>query len=295
VDYGSQIAYGDESDKWPPPPYPQNPPTSTGIYFPDINNPSIIVEGQNYGTRGITNIGSSSGSDCHIFFYLAGYNMLCESYSVSNGPGQPVSLQGTCYFQLDNNQMRPLGWTSAEAGGMAMIPREIDPYEVYGTSAPITHPLAISMNHTQSQNPWLWPASHIAGVNSAIVPRMGAWWRLKASYDISGYPPDCQKILQCLKDYGAIVGDNGGSFFVQGRTGPTNGFNWNDNQINALKGVHGNDGDFIDVSALQVAPDSYAAGAAFNSLPSSAGGITSAGTTADFSQAHHSKSPPRAH
>ena len=40
--------------------------------------------------------------------------------------------------------------------------------------------------------------------------------RLKASKDISGYPPEIQKIFQAMKTHGLIVADNGGNMYVTG-------------------------------------------------------------------------------
>jgi len=45
---------------------------------------------------------------------------------------------------------------------------------------------------------------------------MGTQMRLKASFDISGFPPDDQVILTALKQYGLIVADNGGAMFISG-------------------------------------------------------------------------------
>ena len=41
-------------------------------------------------------------------------------------------------------------------------------------------------------------------------PPAGQRFRLKASYDISGFPPQAKVILQALKTYGAMVDTNTG-------------------------------------------------------------------------------------
>ena len=48
------------------------------------------------------------------------------------------------------------------------------------------------------------------------IPPMGARFRLKAEYDISGYPAQLQVILQAMKTYGMILADNGSDWYVSG-------------------------------------------------------------------------------
>jgi hypothetical protein len=64
---------------------------------------------------------------------------------------------------------------------------------------------------------------------------MGMRVRLKADYDISGFPPDAQVILTALKRYGMIVADNGGDWFISGAPDPR----WNDDNLRTLKKVKG--------------------------------------------------------
>ena len=46
---------------------------------------------------------------------------------------------------------------------------------------------------------------------------MGARFRLKADYDISGFPPEMQVILQAMKTYGIVLADNGSNWYVTAR------------------------------------------------------------------------------
>ena len=66
-------------------------------------------------------------------------------------------------------------------------------------------------------------------------PPMGLRVRLKASYDISGFPPIVQTFLRAFKKHGLILADNGGSsstFYFQSEDHP----DWPD-EINDLKDV----------------------------------------------------------
>jgi hypothetical protein len=57
---------------------------------------------------------------------------------------------------------------------------------------------------------------------------MGARLRLKASKDISRFPPDAQKIFRAMKKYGLIVADNGSDMYIGG----TYDTRWNNSVLN---------------------------------------------------------------
>lgn len=65
---------------------------------------------------------------------------------------------------------------------------------------------------------YVWPASHRAGTGTATDPPMGAWVRLKASVDISGYSPANQVILRAVTKHGMLLAD--GSYRVTTGTSP---------------------------------------------------------------------------
>jgi hypothetical protein len=57
--------------------------------------------------------------------------------------------------------------------------------------------------------------------------------RLKASYDISSFPPQSKVILSALKQFGMIMADNGSSMYVSGD--PDN--RWSNDDLGSLKQV----------------------------------------------------------
>ena len=74
----------------------------------------------------------------------------------------------------------------------------------------------------------VWPARHHASSNtSASVPPMGQRFRLKASFDVSGFPPAVQVILTALKRYGMMLADNGSAWFLSGAPDAR----WNDDEL----------------------------------------------------------------
>ena len=64
---------------------------------------------------------------------------------------------------------------------------------------------------------------------------MGMRVRLRADFDISGYPTQARVILQAMRTYGMIVADNGSSWYVSGTPDPR----WDDDRLNTLKNVPG--------------------------------------------------------
>ena len=63
----------------------------------------------------------------------------------------------------------------------------------------------------------VWPARHYASsLTGSQYPSMGQRFRLRADFDISGFSPEVQVILQAFKTYGIILADNGSSWFISG-------------------------------------------------------------------------------
>lgn len=75
---------------------------------------------------------------------------------------------------------------------------------------------------------------------------MGMRVRLKASFDISTYPASDQVILRALKKYGMFLADNGSDWFFSGAPDPR----WNDNELNALKQLHGSDFEVVKMGTV---------------------------------------------
>jgi len=125
--------------------------------------------------------------------------------------GQEWEANCGAVFDLATNKRRPEGWTSTDAAGLAVFPGLVRYDEAFGPN-PIKHAFRVAVRRS---NGYVWPASHEAG-NTAGAPPMGCRLRLKASTDISGYPPEIQKMFQAMKTYGLIVADNGGNLYVTG-------------------------------------------------------------------------------
>ena len=71
----------------------------------------------------------------------------------------------------------------------------------------IPHALSFTESQYNLHAMSYWPANSVLGCKSCSGPPYGARFRLKASYDISGFSPSAQVVLQALKDYGMFLSD----------------------------------------------------------------------------------------
>jgi hypothetical protein len=67
--------------------------------------------------------------------------------------------------------------------------------------------------------------------------------RLKAGFDITGFPRQARIVLQAMKTYGMIVADNGSDWYVSGAPDKR----WSDDQLGALKSVAGSNFEVVSM------------------------------------------------
>ena len=196
-------AYGDESDPGPFP-IPANAPVEGGAS--STGDRHVIVVQQ---------------SSCHLFeLYRAFWR------------GNRWDADSGANWDLNSNKLRPLGWTSADAAGLPILAGLVRYGEVQ--SGVINHALRFTVAKTQRG--YILPATHYASSSTdATLPPMGLRLRLNANYDLSRFHGQALVILRALKQYGMIVADNGGSWFITGAADPR----WNDDDLNQLKTVPG--------------------------------------------------------
>ena len=75
---------------------------------------------------------------------------------------------------------------------------------------------------------------------------MGMRVRLKANFDISGFPASARVVLTALKKYGMFVADNGSNWFFSGSPDPR----WKDDELNTLKQVKGSNFEVIEIGPI---------------------------------------------
>jgi hypothetical protein len=208
-------AYGDESD---PGPFP----------IP----PGAPVEG-----------GASSDGDRHVIVVQRGTCQLFELYRAFWRGDRWEADSGT-HWDLGSNALRPLGWTSADAAGLAILPGLVRYDEV--AAGEIRHALRFTVPRTQRG--YILPATHYASSSTdPALPPMGLRMRLRADFDLSGFHGQSRVILEALKRYGMIVADNGSSWFITGAADPR----WNDDDLHQLKSVPGSAFEAVDTGPIQ--------------------------------------------
>jgi hypothetical protein len=152
-------------------------------------------------------------------------------------------------FDLRGYALRPDGWTSADAAGLAIFPGLVRYDEV--AAGEIRH--AIRFTASETRKDYVWPARHYASkLTGSQYPPMGQRFRLKASFDISGFSSEVQVILQAMKTYGIILADNGSDWFISGVPDER----WDNELLRELRQVRGADFEAVDVSSLMLYPDS---------------------------------------
>ena len=134
-------------------------------------------------------------------------------------------------FDLSSNQLRPAGWTSADAAGLPIFPGLVR-YDEVVEQGEIRHALRFTCPVTRRA--YVPPARHWASSRTdADLPPMGMRVRLRADFDISGFPPEVRVILTALKRYGMLLADNGSGWYISGAPDPR----WDDSALGSLKSV----------------------------------------------------------
>jgi hypothetical protein len=208
--------YADESDKGP---YP----------IPK----SVAIEG-----------GGSSDGDRHALIVDSSSCKLYELFALYPKAGGGWKAGSGAIWSLTSNKLRPAGWTSADAAGLPILPGLARYDEV--ARGRIDHALRFTVQRTR--NAYVWPARHQASSSSdPSLPPMGLRVRLKASFDLSGFPRQSRIVLQALKTYGMILADNGSSWYVSGAPDR----HWSNDDLHSMGRVKGSDFEVVDTSSLQ--------------------------------------------
>ncbi|HVH63909.1 MAG TPA: hypothetical protein VNA65_09930, partial [Candidatus Dormibacteraeota bacterium] len=236
------------------------PPPSTGVtptfaYDSESDHPT---EGypvdQNTFIEG--GPGAPSGSDRHAPVVDKNLCKLYEIYNLQNFTNSQTPQAGSgAVWNLSSNAMRPAGWTSSDAAGLPIAPLLLRPDEIQAGS--ITHAIRFTAHCTV--NSYIWPASHQAGSCGAGYPPMGARFRLRSSFNVSGYSASTQVVLRAFQHYGLILADNGSDWYFGGTTDNWWGTATGSTVISELKTIPANQFEAVDESKLQVSAGSYQA------------------------------------
>jgi hypothetical protein len=183
--------------------------------------------------------GPKATGDRHVIVVQQGSCTLFELYkAVPNADGSWNAV-GAARFDLTSHELRIDGNTSADAAGLPILPGLVRQEEV--AAGEIRHALRFTAQRTQKA--YVWPARHFASPHTdAALPPLGQRFRLRQTFDIAKFSPTNQVILA----------DNGSPWFLSGAPHPA----WNNDELRQLLQIKGSDFEAVDVSSLQLGPDS---------------------------------------
>lgn len=176
--------------------------------------------------------GAGADGDRHVLVVDRDAWMLYELYDAHpvNG-GASWSAGSGAVFDLSSNELRPAGWTSADAAGLPIFPGLVR-YDEAVEQGEIRHALRFTCPRTRKA--YLPPARHWASSSTdPSLPPMGMRVRLKAEFDTSGFPDEVRAILDAMKRYGMFLADNGSGWYVSGAPDAR----WDDDRLGSLKTV----------------------------------------------------------
>lgn len=193
--------------------------------------------------------GPQSDGDRHILIVDQDNCLLYELWNAWPQADASWHAGSGAIFDLRSHALRPDGWTSADAAGLPILPGLVRYQEV--AAGEIKHAIRFTAGETRRDH--VWPARHHASsLTDVRYPPMGQRFRLKASYDISGFSQDVQVILGAMQRYGLILADNGSDWYVSGVPDER----WDNDELRQLRQVPGWAFEAVDVSSLMVHPDS---------------------------------------
>ena len=184
-----------------------------------------------------------AGSDAHVLALRQGTCELFELFGAQSTATGWLAQSGA-KFDLNTGALRTIGFTSADAAGLPILPGLVRFDEV--AAGLIDH--AIRVTFSKTQRGFVLPATHFASDSSdATLPAMGMRLRLSADYPIAGLTGQALIIATAMQRYGLIVADNGSNWFFQGAPDP----GWNDSDLNQLKGIPGTAFEVVDTGPVQ--------------------------------------------
>ena len=234
-DFGSNPAYGI--------PFVVVPPTQSAVpiaytAYGDESDPGPFPVPLDAPVEG----GAGATGDRHVLAVQQGTCELFELFVGRRSDGGWLADSGA-RWNLTTGALRPIGWTSADAAGLPILPGLVRYDEV--AAGTIRH--AIRVTFAQTQRGFVLPATHFASSRSnPDLPPMGLRLRLSATFDVSVLTGQARVIATAMQQYGLIVADNGSNWFFQGASDPA----WDDADLNQLKSIPGTAFEVVDTGPV---------------------------------------------
>lgn len=191
-----------------------------------------------------------SSGDRHAVIVDRDRCRLYETFATRRFGGRWRAGSGAVW-SLGANDLRPDGWTSADAAGLPILPGLLRWREV--RAGDVDHAIRFTTDVTSNHH--LWPARHHAGATSSRnYPPMGARFRLDPTWRPKGFGQAARAVVRAMKTYGLVLADNGSPWFFQGERSA----GWPDRMISELKTIPASAFVAVDTSSLKVSDDSAA-------------------------------------
>jgi hypothetical protein len=195
--------------------------------------------------------GATAGGDRHALVVDRSSCRLYETWATRTSGGRWYAGSGATW-SLRSDALRPDGWTSADAAGLPILAGLLR-YPEVEVNGRVSHAIRFTTDVTQRLH--VWPARHDAGsTSSPDYPPMGARFRLKAGFPLTGYRPDTVVVLRAMKTYGLVLADNGSPWFFQGSADQR----WPSGLLDQLKTIPASAFEAVDTRPLMVSPNSGA-------------------------------------
>ena len=173
---------------------------------------------------------------------------LYETWATRKNGSQWLAGSGATW-DLRSDRLRPSGWTSADAAGLPILPGLLRYDEV--KAGRVDHAIRFTTDITDRR--FVWPARHQAGsVSNPAYPPMGARFRLKAGFSLSGFRPDTVVVLRAMKAYGLVLADNGSPWYFQG----TADTRWQSPLLDDLKRIPASAFEAVNTASMIVSGNS---------------------------------------
>lgn len=234
-DFGSNPAYGIPFVVVPP---SQPPVPITYTAYGNESDPGPFPVPLDAPVEG----GAGATGDRHVLAVQQGTCELFELFVARRSGGGWLADSGA-RWNLTTGALRPIGWTSADAAGLPILPGLVRYDEV--SAGVIRH--AIRVTFAQTQRGFVLPATHFASSRAnPDLPPMGLRLRLTAAFDVSALTGQSRVIATAMQQYGLIVADNGSNWFFQGAVNPA----WDDADLNQLKSIPGTAFEVVDTGPV---------------------------------------------
>ena len=225
------------------------PRVDVTFYYDDESDPGPYPIPANAPVEGAPPGGVAAGGDRHVLAVDVDDCVLYEVFDAERQPNGAWEAGSGAVFDLAGYDLRPDGWTSADAAGLPILPGLVRFDEV--EAGAIEHALRFTAPMTRAEH--VWPARHHASDRTGEqYPPMGLRFRLRSDFDTSGFSEQARVVAEALKRYGMILADNGSAWYLSGAPDDR----WDNDALRDLKQISGSDFEAVDVSSLMADPDS---------------------------------------